>query len=72
MVVGWGGVRLLSQTRPIPRSPDGDKNGTKIGKSAPINFSFSVGIYNTNLPFATSVSLEIELYLFLRKYLQVY
>ena len=22
----WGGVGLLSQTRPIPRSPDGDKN----------------------------------------------
>ena len=21
----WGGVRLLFQTRPIPRSPDGDK-----------------------------------------------
>ena len=25
MAVGWGGpVRLLSQTSPIPRSPDGD------------------------------------------------
>ena len=22
--MGWGGVRLLSQTSPIPRSPDGD------------------------------------------------
>ena len=33
---------------------------------------FSVGIYNTKLPFATSVSLEIVLYLFLRKFLQVY
>ena len=26
--VGWGGVWLLSQTRPIPRSPDGDNNAT--------------------------------------------
>ena len=25
-LLGSGGVRLLSQTRPIPRSPDGDKN----------------------------------------------
>ena len=48
------------------------ENGTKIEKSAPVSFSFSVGIYNTKLPFGTSVSLEIELYLFLRKYLQVY
>ena len=26
----WGGVRLLSQTRPIPRSPNGDKNEQKV------------------------------------------
>ena len=31
MAVRWGPVRL-SQTRPIPRSPDGDKNFNEKGK----------------------------------------
>ena len=35
--MGWGAVGFLSQTRPIPRSPDGDKKqgqGTRARERA--------------------------------------
>ena len=37
--MGWGGVRLLSQTRPIPRSPDGDNNRAKQFYQKKMKFS---------------------------------
>ena len=50
MAVGWGGPVQLSQTSPIPRSPDGDNNIVNYNN---YNNMYIVIGYDINTPLMT-------------------
>ena len=65
-------LATMSLTIIVPRNKFYNRLKQKKYDNSNKRFALFTLSSNTKLPFATSVSLEIVLYLFLRKFLQVY